>query len=121
MNFEKSVEKAKGRLKKIQRADEKTKKRYLVILSFLAMIVVVGLWFAYLQATLPQPAPTAVGAPTEVGAAQENENSFFKTIGRGAKNIINNLENQFSELKDKFSRVKEFSIEGGGAEFTPSP
>ena len=118
MSLEKSVEKARGGLKKIQRADDRTKRRYLVILSFLAMIIVLGFWLFYLQITLPQPA-----RDTAVAAAEpaENGNGFFKTIGRGAENIINNLKNQFTELKNNFNQVKEFSVEGGGAEFTPSP
>ncbi len=114
MDLEKTVEKARKRLQKIQRSENKTKKRYLAVLSLLAMIIVVGLWFFYLQATLPHPAAIET---EEV----RDEDSFFRTIGRGAKNIIENLKNQFTELKANFSQVKEFSVEGGGAEFTPSP
>ncbi|MFH0712630.1 MAG: hypothetical protein V2A55_02140 [Candidatus Jorgensenbacteria bacterium] len=118
MNLEKTVEKARGGLRKIQRFDEKKKKRYLVVLSFLAMIVVVGLWFSYLQVTLPHPASVETeNIPAET-AAEKNENSFFRTIGRGAKNILDGLKNQFAEFKTNLSQVKEFSIEGGGTDFS---
>ncbi|MBI4034227.1 MAG: hypothetical protein HY378_01625 [Candidatus Brennerbacteria bacterium] len=110
MDLEKTVEKARRGLKKVQRADEKTKRRYLILMSSLTMVVVIGLWFFYLTLTLPEP-PASHEAPVGAVVREENEDSFFRTIGRGAENIFEGLKNQFKGLKESFTRVNEFTIE----------
>ncbi len=121
LNFEEIVEKTREGLRKVQRSDEKTKKFYLTVFSSLAMIVVVGLWFFYLDITLPQPVGGAAETiPENMSVIEEKSgDSFFNTIARGAKNIFGDLKSQFEKIGESFSQVKEFTLEGGGAEFIP--
>jgi hypothetical protein len=119
IDLEKTIERARRRLREIQRSSEKTKKRYLAVLSTLAMIIIVGLWFFYLNLTLPQPHADQEIVQVERARAEKNDDSFFKTISRGAENIFNDLKNQITELKNKLGQAKEFTLEPGGAEFSP--
>jgi hypothetical protein len=120
-DLEKTIEKARGGLRKIQRTDLKTKKRYLAVLSSLAMIVIVGLWFFYLNLTLPEPSVEEIEEVRNnaVAIKEEKGNSFFRTIGQGAKNIFEDLKNQLMKFKENLGQVKEFTLEGGEAGFIP--
>ena len=64
-------------LTKIQKSEEKVKKRYLFIFSALAMIVIIGLWIFYLK--------TIVNAGPRDQAFLKN---FFTTLGHWLKFIF---------------------------------
>ncbi|HXF44113.1 MAG TPA: hypothetical protein VNK70_01480 [Candidatus Paceibacterota bacterium] len=109
------------RLHRLQRADNKTKKRYLIAWSALAMVMVIVSWVLYLGFTLPSLAPAAPEAAVPASAEAESE-SFFSVIGRGALNLKNALFSEFTELKEniasgvgsiiaRFRENKEFTIE----------
>lgn len=67
-------------VRKLQREDEALKRRWLVLGTVVAMVVVVVLWVGYLRLTLPSVATT--GAGEEVAAAY-GEESLFSTLKRG--------------------------------------
>ncbi len=111
---------SRDRLRRLQRADAKTKKRYLVFGSAAAMILVVLLWFFYLSLTLPKVASTA--PETAPPAETRGSNSFFQVLGRGARNFKDSLVKEFGSFKESvggsvsslISRLKEtknFTIE----------
>lgn len=123
----KAIEKGIRGLRKIQRADDRTKKQYLVIFSSLAMILVVGLWFFYLSISLPQPPDTASKEVPDIVAKKEN-NSFFKIFSRGLQKIAGDLKEQFIKIRDglvqafvilnrEASRVNEFTLEREDKDF----
>jgi len=121
LNLEKTVDKARVGLKKIQRSGDGTKRFYLVLLSSLAMTVVIGLWFFYLNVTLPAPSGNEVEAVKPGTAVVEKpaEDSFFKIIARGAGKIFGDLRGQFVKIGESLNQVKEFSLEGKELQFTP--
>ncbi len=110
-----------NRLHRLQRADVKTKKRYLVFGSALAMILVVLLWLFYLSLTLPR-----VASEETVAAVPEKteSQSFFKVISRGALNLKDDFVSQFTNFSKnltesiqsfvgRFKETKTFTIEPG--------
>jgi len=120
MDFNRVFEEGRARLRRLQRSDTKTKKRYLVLGSTLAMIFVVGLWFFYLNLTLPKvPGEgAAAAAPREVNANP----SFLRVIGRGALNLKDDFVSRFNNFKQSltesiqsltnlFKEKKTFTIE----------
>ncbi len=126
VDLEKAIEATKRRLRRIQRADKKTKKRYLIGFSFIAMILVIGLWFFYLNLTLPKPQRSEVTFSPAV--ENKGSDSFFKTLGQGFKNIGQDLKQQFMKFKEEIvqgfdfvskeiKRTKEFTLEGEEADF----
>jgi hypothetical protein len=115
LGFEKTVDKARIGLRKIQRAGGRTKRFYLVLLSSLAMVVVVGLWFSYLNMTLPAPPGREAEKVEVVG-----QDSFFEVFIRGANKIFEDFKNQFAKIGESLGRVKEFSFEGKEINFVPA-
>jgi hypothetical protein len=113
-------------IKKIQRSDDQTKKKWLVIFSGTGMLIIIVLWVAYLQITLPQttatPESTSTEASAPANAGADNGNSFFETLGRGWNNIwsginngMNSIGNNFSDgwlkFKDEMNRTNEINLE----------
>jgi len=120
MDLNQMFEGGRDRLHRVQRADVRTKKRYLIFSSAAAMILVVLLWFFYLSLTLPKVASTS---PEDALPAQvEESDSFFRVLGRGAKNLKDSLVKEFENFKTgvsqsvssfvgRFKETKEFTIE----------
>ncbi|HRR39586.1 MAG TPA: hypothetical protein P5570_02410 [Candidatus Paceibacterota bacterium] len=73
--------------KKLQNADISVRKRYLIIFSVLAMVVVISLWIFYLKTVVNRP-PESQGALKNffLNLGQWFESTFFK-IKEG--NVIN--------------------------------
>ena len=63
-------------IKQLRRSDDATKKRWLIILSALAMLVVLVFWSKYFAASLVRPGEQ----PTE-----DQGFSFWETMGTGLK------------------------------------
>ncbi len=102
-----------GFIRNIQRSDDRTKKKWLVIFSGLGMIFIVVLWVFYLNVTLPQIAPIQEGTSTEAVVPTPSDNvpgnSFLDTFARGwtvvwdgLKNNFNGIQNSVSENWDNF-------------------
>ncbi len=65
-------------IKNLRRADDATKKRWLVILSAIAMLIVLVVWAKYFAASLVHP---------NVEPAEGQGFSFWETMGTGLKVI----------------------------------
>lgn len=65
-------------IKNLQRADDATKKRWLVILSAVAMLIVLVVWARYFAASLVHP---------NVEPVENQGFSFWETMGTGLKVI----------------------------------
>ena len=106
VDFQKTIVKIRERLRMIQRKDESTRKRYLIIASTLAMLLVIFSWFFYLNATLPRAAE--VKTETQgVLEEPESKESFILVLGRGFVSIASRLKRQFETTKEGL--VKTFS------------
>lgn len=102
------------RLRKVQRAPEPQRKRWLVLSSSLAIVAVVGLWVLYLNYTVPYPegwneGKTAVAA--EETTEEENGNSVGKTLGRGFSAIFDQFLDKWNEAKGEMGKAFESAKE----------
>ncbi|MDO8557159.1 MAG: hypothetical protein Q7R98_01715 [Candidatus Jorgensenbacteria bacterium] len=69
-----ALETLHNRIREIQRANDDVKRRWLIILSSAAMIIVIGLWFLYLNVSIPaliqgKPDVSASGATSTMDSA----------------------------------------------------
>lgn len=131
VDVNKIVSDIRARLRKLQRTDDKTKKRYLVVASTIAMILVIGLWFVYLNLSLPR-VDRAESVVTDIGVLSQDGNSnesFIKVLGRGFVNVKEGFSKQFIQFRDSLTesfiffndqtrRVKEFSFQSEELKFT---
>lgn len=131
VDVNKIVKDIRARLRRLQRTDDKTKKRYLVVSSTIAMILVIGLWFVYLNLSLPR-VDSAESVVTNVGVLDQDENnneSFIKVFGRGLVNVKEGFSEQFIRFRDSLTegfiffngqirRAKEFSFQSEELKFT---
>lgn len=118
MNFVNALRK---KIRELQRADLKTKRRWLFVTSAISMVCVVGLWILYLNLTLPRfGAPQAEATSTQAEASQGE--SFTDTFVRGFENIRNQfntrwqvardlIQKNFGVLKQEVQKQNEFSVE----------
>ena len=131
VDVNKIVKDIRARLRRLQRTDDKTKKRYLVVSSTIAMILVIGSWFVYLNLSLPR-VDNAESVVTNVGVLDQDENnneSFIKVFGRGLVNVKEGFSEQFIRFRDSLTegfiffngqirRAKEFSFQSEELKFT---
>lgn len=91
-------------VKRLQRSDDKTKRRYVVGFSAGLMAVVIFLWLVYLNLTIPQAVPEATVAATTTTAAAAPASaspagpSFFGTLGRGAAIVWEDITKGFGNV-----------------------
>lgn len=112
-------------IKGIQHSDDRRKKRWLVIFSGILMILVIALWVAYLDITLPQSTEIPRATSTETIAAPPSRKegvSFFDTLGVGWKIVWKSFQKNMSDLgnmagtewlnlKGLLDRANEMNIE----------
>lgn len=119
-------------MKNLQRGPDERKKRWLIVSSAIAMLLVLLLWLAYLNLTLPRLSATQVAVssstpPEETGSQKE---SFLQTFGRGLSVTFGNIANgltgikntlvgYFEELKNQMQKSNNFSLSGVGQNFLP--
>lgn len=117
---------ASKKLKEIQRSPDKIKKRYLVVSSGLVMLLIILLWVAYLDASLPE-----VEGVVAEGSKIKKSDTFFETFGRGLKISIQNIkekalsvgeavENFVDDFKNQIEKTKEFTVPGTNPRFVPA-
>lgn len=116
-------------IKEVQRAGDATKKRWLIIFSGAGMLIVIVLWIAYLNVTLPRTAvmPNATSAaPIAPIMPEENNPSFFKILGLGWKTVRQNIESGVDSLseslggswlkfKERVNRTNDLNLENPAA------
>ncbi len=112
----KSLNKFKQKIKSLQRADEKSKKIWLIGATAISMIFVVSFWIFYLNMTLPKTT-----ASTEKTGGQTKEkpwNTFslgFKTLSKEFSEKLDEIKSgvgeQFNSVKEGIEKTNDFSLE----------
>lgn len=85
-----------NKIKKLQRADDATKKRWLFGATTISMIFVIALWIFYLNMTLPS-------INKETKNAEVNEESLSGIFKNGLGVISGDFQGKFNELKFQFN------------------
>jgi hypothetical protein len=111
-------------IREIQRSGDATKKRWLVIFSSVGVLIVVVLWVAYLNMTLPRTTatPETTSTPAVTRTEPENGLSFFETVGlgwktiwsdaeSGVKSITESVESGWSKFKEQMNRTNDMNLE----------
>lgn len=83
----------KNKLKEIQNSNQKTKRKWLVIMTALVMIIVIGLWLVYLN-QIVRPSPQESLPDTSAGNWQIFKNGLkvaFESIRDGLSNLISKI------------------------------
>ncbi|KKU91604.1 MAG: hypothetical protein UY23_C0001G0210 [Candidatus Jorgensenbacteria bacterium GW2011_GWA1_48_11] len=124
--------KSREYLRELQRAPDRRKKRWLVISSAAAMLLVLGLWMIYLNMTLPTLPKTTDNAPNPAPTSSQNQKeSFFQIFGRGLEVTFQNLNDKFrtfgssignylKEFENKIRESNNFSIQAPTSAFRPN-
>jgi len=107
------LENFKKTIQNIQTAEDSKKKRWLFILSALAMILVIGVWTIYLNKIIVNLGP----AETEKKTSQQQsiqipEESSWQIFIAGLKTIS-------SQIKELIAQTREISIEANNPNFIP--
>jgi len=94
----------------LQKSDEATKKKWLVVLSILSMMVIIALWLVYLNLTVPKMPP--VGESPKI---EEQKAGFFETLKAGFNSVFNQIrdrtKNAFNYFKKKAETERDIIIE----------
>ncbi|MEK7542696.1 MAG: hypothetical protein AAB503_00070 [Patescibacteria group bacterium] len=128
-------EKIQNRIKEIQRAEDTVKRKWLIALSSFFIAVVIGIWFALLNTTIPLLASKKINtaSSTEIAGSatqQKEDGVFFNILGRGFVEIWGNILEKTKEAKSAISEKvtalgklikqdKEFSVTGKDDKFVP--
>ncbi|MBI5306268.1 hypothetical protein HZB04_01640 [Candidatus Wolfebacteria bacterium] len=83
------LKKIKNKLKQIQEGDEKIKKRWIVVMSFLTMVFIIGIWAVYLKFYSPT-----------LEIKENKEISDYNCEGNWQ-----NIKNTFGDLKEKIKNL----------------
>jgi len=117
----KTAARVRQRVRKIQRSNDRTKRRWLIGTTAVTMVAIIVLWVGYLNLTVPP-----LASPTEELASEsettEPDESFLTVFSRGIIVLGSQVGNVFSDawraIAETATRVREFSFEGDGT--TPS-
>ncbi|MEK7634670.1 MAG: hypothetical protein AAB396_02210 [Patescibacteria group bacterium] len=82
-------EKLKNKLKQIQESDEATKKKWLIIMTAVAMIIVISLWLVYINYSIKSVNDEAVAIKTE---KLESETDFLEVFKKGLSVVGNSAK-----------------------------
>lgn len=96
-----------GLLQKIQNSDDGTKKKWLILISAMAITVVIFVWVAYFDTLL-------VSVDQYVSAdkvAKSGEFGFFDTIKSGAAAVYEFLADKVSGVFGEIKKPKEYIID----------
>ena len=111
-------------VRRLQRSDDRTKRRYVLSVSTGLMVIIVFLWLVYLNVTMPNLTPTAPEATSTAAAsaaAAPEGLSFFGTFGRGAAivwddltsgvgNIGNTIGGAWQKFQDQIQRTNTIQL-----------
>ncbi|MEK7465616.1 MAG: hypothetical protein AAB631_02465 [Patescibacteria group bacterium] len=90
-------------LKTLRRSNEATKKKWVYVVSGISSVLILFLWVAYLNLTLPVlPPPPGDASPVSTPSLPSS-NSFFSVLGRGFKNIGEEMKAGFKTIGSTFS------------------
>ena len=116
--FKRLVEKTKRYIRKLQRSDESTKKRWLIGGAAGAMVLLIVFWVVYLQVTLPLVAEVGeVSAPVPEQEKETFFNVFVRGIGvvgaqfkTGVESVTSALRNIVEYAKKSIPKGLEYSF-----------
>ncbi len=86
--------KLKNKLKQIQEGDEKIKKRWIIMMSFLAMAAIIGVWVMYLN----------LAATTEQSRLSEKPEFNWEKEWLNFKEKISEAKNKIGDLNIFFNK-----------------
>lgn len=109
MEFLSKIKKAVDRkIKRIQRSNSQTKRKWLIAGSIVAMVLVIFFWVIYLNISVPEVVSDNNNQP-----AQEDI-SFIQSVSKGAKILYTKIEKGvqvfIEETKIIFSKKREFEF-----------
>lgn len=109
------------KLKRIQRADEKIKKRWLIGLTSGAMIIIIGLWLIFINVSdIPV---RSVANPKTAPSVNQKQNSVWQTFKLGFNKIVQDTKEKLNfakqELKEQIQKNNEIVIENQNLSLTP--
>jgi len=99
--------KFKKLLEKIQNSDEVTKKHWLIGVTAVSMVLIIGLWLFYIKFTMESITNTAKEQESVVGFWQIFKNGLtivIQSVKEGVKNII-------SEIISEITKERTITIE----------
>lgn len=97
-------------VRRLQRLEDGQKKKWLISLAAVTMIFFIGLWLIYIDvAGLPKF--ESEKKAVESGIAEETEESFWKIIGRGWREISGQTREGFGDIKELIDEQIEKSNE----------
>ena len=97
--------KLKKKLAEIQNSDEQTKKRWLIGMSAIAMVIVVGLWLIYVNSTIE-----SLGGSQEVSKSSDSI-GFLQVFETGLKVVGKSVKNEVKNLISKIIGERTITIE----------
>lgn len=123
----KHYRKIKAFIKKLQRLPESAKRKWLLAASALSMIVILGLWFLYLNFSLPS---IAEEKPKE--QPKKDEEGIGDIMFRGFENLRSDFGERWSafkgdlsknldQLKNQFETRNETIVPEKEFEYVPPP
>lgn len=101
----------KNFIQNLQTAGESRKKRWLFILSGVAMILVISVWALYINRTIVN---LGTAESTERPTAETASEPFWQVFSTGIKTITD-------QIKNLIKTGREISIEGNSSDFAPQP
>lgn len=105
------LKKGKQFLRNLRRSDEPTKKKWVYSISVISSLLVLFLWVAYLNLTLPSVPPLVSATSTPAVALRvESSDSFFAVLGRGFGKLFMELGAGFKTITDTFSTTNTYSV-----------
>ncbi len=108
-----TILKTKTLIKRLRQSDDKTKKIYVYGISTVLMMAVIGLWFLYLNITLPQANPIVTTSTTPMTAMGGGNTetapspSIWSTFSRGLHLVWGDLHRAVGSITNTFSRSWE--------------
>lgn len=98
------------KIKQLQRAEDKIKKRWLIGLSASSAVIIILLWLGYANLAIPA---VGGGAKAAGETAPADKKSFFSTFSRGFEVVTDDLKSKLEEIISSFrslNRSNEFNI-----------
>lgn len=86
-------ESLKNKLKRIQESDEATKKKWLVAMSAISMIIVIGLWLAYMNYSIK-----TVDKNLAETKMEKSETDFWEVFKKGLSVIGNSAKDKIKNF-----------------------
>lgn len=93
----------KQKIKELQRADDGTKKKWLIVISGISMVAIIFLWVIYLNATVP----TISKQTAREVETSSSEKSAYETFKSGLQTIKNDFDKRFSATKEVLEKNLE--------------